>query len=172
MPGEERGVPETQEATRLWSLVEAAIARWRDGEPPDAAAFLERHPEIATRKAMALELIEEELGLRQEAGDTVVPSTFVARFKDYHSSIRKVLEIRPEFEKARIGLEKAEDAIQRAKESTNPFGRLVETGAIAPKAVPTLTRELSESERKYDRQRVRQLATELKTLVEAGKCGK
>jgi serine/threonine protein kinase len=90
---EECGVPETQEPTRLWSLVEAAIARWRDGEPPDAAAFLERHPEIASRKAMALELIEEELGLRQEAGDTIVPSTFVARFKDYHSSIRKVLEI-------------------------------------------------------------------------------
>jgi serine/threonine protein kinase len=90
---EECGVPETQEPTRLWSLVEAAIARWRDGEPPDAAAFLERHPEIASRKAMALELIEEELGLRQEAGESVVPKTFIARFRDYHSSIRKVLEI-------------------------------------------------------------------------------
>lgn len=82
------------------------------------------------------------------------------------TNFRKVLEIRPDFEKARVGLEKAEDSIQRAKESTNPFGRLVETGAIAPKAVPTLTRELSESERKYDRQRVRQLATELKSLVD------
>jgi tetratricopeptide (TPR) repeat protein len=82
------------------------------------------------------------------------------------TNFRKALEIRPDFERARVGLEKAEDAFQRAKELKNPFGKLVNTAAIAPKAVPTLTRELTESERKYDRQRVRQLATELKTLVD------
>jgi tetratricopeptide (TPR) repeat protein len=82
------------------------------------------------------------------------------------ANFRKALEIRPDFEKARLGLEKAEEAAQRAKAETNPFGKLVDTGAIAAKSVPTLTRELSETERQYDRQHVRQLALELKGLVD------
>jgi len=82
------------------------------------------------------------------------------------TNFRKALEIRPDFEKARLGLEKAEDAAQQAKASANPFGRLVETAAIAPKAVPTLTRELTEAERLADRKKVRELSGELETLSE------
>jgi tetratricopeptide (TPR) repeat protein len=82
------------------------------------------------------------------------------------ANFRKALELRPDFEKARVGLEKAQEAALRAKAEANPFGKLVDTGAIAPKAVPTLTRELSEAERQYDRQHVRQLGLELKTLVD------
>jgi Tfp pilus assembly protein PilF len=79
--------------SRLWSLVEDAIARWRSGERPDAAAFLERHPEIGSRKTLALDLIHEELCLRREAGDTVVASTFIARFPAYRSSVVKMLAV-------------------------------------------------------------------------------
>ena len=82
------------------------------------------------------------------------------------ANFRKALEIRPDFDKARVGLEKAEEAVQRAKAESNPFGKLVDTGAIAPKAVPTLTRELTEAERQFDRQHVRQLALDFKALVE------
>jgi tetratricopeptide (TPR) repeat protein len=81
-------------------------------------------------------------------------------------NFKKALEIRPDFDKARAGLEKAEDAAQQAKASANPFGRLVETSAIAPKSVPTLTRELTETERLVDRRKVRELSGELETLSE------
>jgi tetratricopeptide (TPR) repeat protein len=44
-------------------------------------------------------------------------------------NFRKALEIRPDFEKARIGLMKAEAASNSAKEAVNPFGRLVNAEA-------------------------------------------
>ena len=79
--------------SRLWNLVEDAIARWRSGEKPDAAAFLAQHPEIGSRKELVLDLIHEEFCLRREAGDTVVASTFVARFPAYRSSVVKMLQV-------------------------------------------------------------------------------
>jgi serine/threonine protein kinase len=79
--------------SRLATLIEDAIARWRSGERPDAAAFFERHPEIGSKKELALDLIHEELCLRREAGDTVVASTFVARFPAYQSSVVKMLQV-------------------------------------------------------------------------------
>ena len=87
------GVIELEERTRLWKLVEETIARWREGEQPDAAGFLARHPEIGSRKTLALDLIHEELCLRKESGDTVVASTFIERFPDYRSSIAKMIAI-------------------------------------------------------------------------------
>uniref|UniRef100_A0A7C4LJ12 Tetratricopeptide repeat protein n=1 Tax=Schlesneria paludicola TaxID=360056 RepID=A0A7C4LJ12_9PLAN len=81
------------------------------------------------------------------------------------ANYRKALELRPDFEKARLGLEKAEEAIQRSKASANPFGRLVNTSSVAPKSVPIVTRELSDADREFDRQRVRLLCEELQRLT-------
>lgn len=81
------------ERSDLFKLVDEAVARWRDGETPDAASFLEQHPEIGSRRTLALDLIHEELCLRKEAGDTVVPSTFTERFPEYRRSIAKMIEV-------------------------------------------------------------------------------
>lgn len=81
------------------------------------------------------------------------------------ANYRKALELRPDFEKARLGMEKAEEAMQRSKATNNPFGRLVKTDNLAPKTVPTLTRELSDADREFDRQRVRQLSEDLQRLT-------
>ncbi|MDX1944917.1 MAG: protein kinase [Pirellulaceae bacterium] len=84
-------------------LVDEVIERWRAGEQPDAAAFLERHPRIAARKSLVLDLIHEEFCLRQETGETFVPSTFIERFPQYQRSIAKMLAVenygaeRPDF---------------------------------------------------------------------------
>jgi serine/threonine protein kinase/Tfp pilus assembly protein PilF len=86
-------VIDLDERARLWNLVEDTIARWRDGEAPDAAGFLARHPEIGSRKTLALDLIHEELRLRKEAGDTVVAQSFIERFPNYRSSIAKMLAV-------------------------------------------------------------------------------
>ena len=81
------------ERARLWNLVEDTISRWRDGEEPDAAGFLAKHPEIGSRKTLALDLIHEELCLRKELGDTVVAQKFIERFPDYRSSIAKMIAV-------------------------------------------------------------------------------
>jgi len=87
----------------------------------------------------------------------------------YHLAItnfRKALEIRPDFDKARLGLEQAEDAAERAKQNKNPFGRVVAEEGIAPQEAPTLTRELTEAERHADRQRVRALGAEMQEFAD------
>jgi len=86
-------VIDVDERAKLWNLVEDTIARWREGEKPDAAAFLARHPEIGSRKTLALDLIHEELCLRKESGDAVAPQTFIERFPDYRSSIAKMIAV-------------------------------------------------------------------------------
>jgi serine/threonine protein kinase len=86
-------VIDLEERARLWNLVEDTISRWRDGEEPDAAGFLARHPEIGSRKTLALDLIHEELCLRKELGDTVVAQKFIERFPDYRSSIAKMIAV-------------------------------------------------------------------------------
>jgi hypothetical protein len=84
-------VIDLDERTRLWNLVDETIGRWRGSRP--TRRFLARHPEIGSRKTLALDLIHEELCLRKESGDTVVASTFIERFPDYRSSIAKMIAI-------------------------------------------------------------------------------
>ncbi len=78
---------------------------------------------------------------------------------------KKALEIRPNFEKAQIGLEKAEDATNSAKEAINPFGRLVNAQAYQSNATPSLTRELTDAERYDDRHQVKQFSDEIERLA-------
>jgi tetratricopeptide (TPR) repeat protein len=77
------------------------------------------------------------------------------------ASFKKALELKPGFERATRGLERAEEATQAAKTSTNPFGRLV--GSRPPDAedaasAPAISqRVLSLAERLVDRHELEQL---------------
>jgi serine/threonine protein kinase/Tfp pilus assembly protein PilF len=77
----------------LGDIVDATIARWHQGEAPDAAVVLARHPELESRRTLVLDLIHEELCLRKEKGDTIVPSTFIERFPEYQKSVARMLEV-------------------------------------------------------------------------------
>jgi serine/threonine protein kinase len=81
------------EDTRLFDLVRDTIARWRDGEHPDAAAVLKRHPDLSRHKSLAVDLIYEEYCLRSEAGDTLLRGTFCDQFPGYQQSLVKMLEV-------------------------------------------------------------------------------
>lgn len=83
------------------------------------------------------------------------------------SSFQKALEVRPNFEKARIGLTRAEDAIEKARANRNPFGRLLEAQTQKTAVQVTFERELTDVERHEDRQQVWTLAQEIKALSEA-----
>ncbi|MCA9096531.1 MAG: hypothetical protein KDA68_23790, partial [Planctomycetaceae bacterium] len=73
---------------------------------------------------------------------------------------KKALEVNPEFEKARRGLEAAEQAKAEAKRAVSPFGRLVETEKLEQQQeFEAKFRELNETEREMDRQALRQLLT-------------
>jgi serine/threonine protein kinase len=75
------------------SLVREVIARWREGERPDAQEFLRQHPQIRERKSLAIDLIYEEYCLRREHGETLVASTFMSRFPAYKQSLVRMLDV-------------------------------------------------------------------------------
>lgn len=75
------------------SLVREVVAQWRHGQRPDAAGFLESHPEIRDRKSLAIDLIYEEYCLRHESGETLLASTFCGKFPDYKQSLQRMLDV-------------------------------------------------------------------------------
>ena len=79
--------------TDLQALVQSQIESWRSGQDPDAAAFLDQHPELGGQKSLALDLIYEEYCLRTESGDTILKSTFCDQFPAYRQSIAKMIEV-------------------------------------------------------------------------------
>ncbi|OYW23366.1 MAG: hypothetical protein B7Z55_03595 [Planctomycetales bacterium 12-60-4] len=82
------------------------------------------------------------------------------------SNFKKALEVRPDFEKARVALERAEDAMKQAKATNNPFGRLVAAAdASSVRLAVCDQREMSAAERLVDRQTVRRLGDELSSLT-------
>jgi serine/threonine protein kinase/Tfp pilus assembly protein PilF len=106
-------VIDQDERAKLWSLVEDTISRWREGEQPDAASFLAAHPEIGSRRTLALDLIHEEWCLRQEAGETVVATSFIERFSQFRSSVAKMVAVQ-------MGVEADPDFAETLSESLWP----------------------------------------------------
>lgn len=68
------------------------IQTWLDGStPPDAAAALARHPELAAEKAAALDLAFAEFLIREHRGERLDAEAFCDRFPDYHASLGRML---------------------------------------------------------------------------------
>lgn len=79
-------------------------------------------------------------------------------------NFKKALELQPDFEKARVGLKRAEMASNAAKHDTNPFGRLVNTESKQVNSNVAVLRELSDAERYDDRHEVKHIADEIERL--------
>ena len=84
---------QNQQGASPESLVREVIARWREGQRPDAQEFLREHPEVRERKSLAIDLIYEEYCLRREHGETFVASTFMSRFPAYKQSLVRMLDV-------------------------------------------------------------------------------
>ena len=68
------------------------IQTWLDGVvPPDAADALAKHPDLATDKALVLDLAFAEYLLREHKGEELDPEAFCARFPDYHASLGRMI---------------------------------------------------------------------------------
>lgn len=80
------------------------------------------------------------------------------------ASFKKALEIKPDFDKARVGLEKAEEQLAQAKNKNSAFGRLDAMESTVTNVGAVATRELREDERYEDRKCLRQLAEEIERV--------
>jgi serine/threonine protein kinase len=65
--------------------------RWRQGERPLAEEYLALHPELRDQPEAALELISEEVYLRQESGHQAAPADFLGRFPQWRRQVRALL---------------------------------------------------------------------------------
>jgi tetratricopeptide (TPR) repeat protein len=74
---------------------------------------------------------------------------------------KKALEINPDFDRAKLGLARAEEAQKQTKANINPFGRLVSETALNAAPTEIRARRLDPVERKNDRQILRRLMIEM-----------
>ncbi len=81
------------------------------------------------------------------------------------ANFKKALELRPDFEKARAGLEKAEEQLVESKNKNSAFGRLNAIESTITSVATVATRELREDERYEDRKCVKKLADEIERLA-------
>jgi tetratricopeptide (TPR) repeat protein len=81
------------------------------------------------------------------------------------ANFKKALEIKPDFEKARVGLEKADEQLNQAKKQNNPFGRLAAIQSTVTAVAPVSSRELNAEERFEDRKFIKHAAEEIERLA-------
>jgi serine/threonine protein kinase len=73
-------------------LAEEMGQRWREGERPLVEEFLALHPQLGDRAETALELLYEEIHLRQEYGQEVCAEDLFARFPQWRRQVQALLE--------------------------------------------------------------------------------
>jgi serine/threonine protein kinase len=66
--------------------------RWRNGERPLVEEYLARHPKLCDRAESALELLYEEIHLRQEHGQEIRPEDLFERFPQWRRQVQALLE--------------------------------------------------------------------------------
>jgi len=66
--------------------------RWQKGERPLAEEFLARHPQLWDRPEVALDLIFEELCLRQEHGQAIDAAGLLRRFPRWREQLQVLLD--------------------------------------------------------------------------------
>ena len=67
-------------------------AAWDAGLPIAAEQWIARHPQLAEEPETAVLVIYEEYCLREEAGESVDPAQFFARFPQWDAALRVVLD--------------------------------------------------------------------------------
>jgi serine/threonine protein kinase/Tfp pilus assembly protein PilF len=65
---------------------------WEQGRPVSAEDVLRRHPDLGKETEAALQIIQEELILRREAGQEVPTQEFVGRFPQWRRELERLLE--------------------------------------------------------------------------------
>ena len=83
---------DTDQGSVVERLAEEMIDRWHRGERPLAEEYLDRAPSVRDDPEVALELIAEELALREEFGLPVSATELAGRFPAWQAQIRALVE--------------------------------------------------------------------------------
>ena len=119
---------------RHHSLVSAITADWHTGRTPNALSALARHPELAQKKSVVLELAYEEFCRREESGEEIDVEQFCQRFPDYRTSVRRRLQVH-QFVERELAPPKTEARWPSPPQDFCGF-ELIEVEAQAPVAPP------------------------------------
>lgn len=124
---------------------------------------LKQLPMAANAYKEALRINPRMLDSMQNLGNLLLemnnPKAAIEQYK-------KALEINPDFERAKRGLERAEEAQKQAKANFNPFGRLVSDPTMKAAPAEIHARRLNSEERKNDRQVLRRLMIEMQATTQ------
>jgi hypothetical protein len=72
-------------------LAENMAERWRKGDRPLAEEYLDRHPQLSNLPEAALQLVSEEIYLRQESGQETSAADLVCRFPQWRREVQALL---------------------------------------------------------------------------------
>ncbi len=84
--------PSDPENALVEALADDMARRWACGERPPAEEFLALHPHLWNEPAAALELVYEEIHLRQEYGDREDPEDLLNRFPQWRPQVQALLD--------------------------------------------------------------------------------
>src|SRR5215831_5372487 len=76
----------------LARLGEEMVRRWQGGERPLVEEFLARHPHLAEQTSAVVDLLYEEINLRQRYGEQASWSDLAARFPRWREPLRLLLD--------------------------------------------------------------------------------
>jgi serine/threonine protein kinase/Flp pilus assembly protein TadD len=79
-------------STLVDRLAEEMVRRWRTGERPTVEDYLPLYPQLHEQPEAAIELIYEELCLRQEHGQETRASDLLRRFPQWQDQLRVIVE--------------------------------------------------------------------------------
>jgi serine/threonine protein kinase/tetratricopeptide (TPR) repeat protein len=81
-----------QDTPSIEDLAEDMARRWRKGERPPVEEYLALHPELGDQPEAALELVYEEIQLRQEDGPEVLSEELFGRFPQWRRQVQALLD--------------------------------------------------------------------------------
>ena len=104
-------------------LAEEMAQRWQKGEQPLTEEYLALYPELGNQPTAAVELIYEELCLRQEAGQEVNAAEVLRRFPHWRQQLQVVLDCHQ-----LLGAEPGAPRFPAVEEALGDFRLLAELG--------------------------------------------
>jgi tetratricopeptide (TPR) repeat protein len=84
--------PSAGQSALVVRLAAEMARRWRAGDRPVTEEFLTRHPELWDQPEEAVDLVYEEICLREEAGQKAAAEEVLARFPQWRGPLERFLE--------------------------------------------------------------------------------
>jgi serine/threonine protein kinase/tetratricopeptide (TPR) repeat protein len=94
--------PHQSPAEILEELCADQRRRWQSGDRVTAASYLEQHPTLASAAEYAVELVYNEILLRQELGEQPRPEDYLAAFPHLDPELRRVFEVHGALESGNV----------------------------------------------------------------------